>query len=75
MTLPSTQAQLVRLAYGELPTLERLETEFAVSEHADLRVEYRALRQAKAELPRVSFSPSPAALAAVLAYSRGAGEA
>ena len=72
MTLPSTHNQLVRLAYGELPALERFETEFALGEHPDLRAEYRELRAAKAELPRVRFSPSPLAVSAILAYSRTA---
>lgn len=72
MTLASTQNQLLRLAYGELPALERLETEHAVSVDPDLRAEYRELRAAIDELPRVRFSPSPLAVSAILAYSRAA---
>lgn len=71
MTLASTQ-QLVRLAYNELPVLERLETEHAIACDPDLRVEYRELRAAKDELPRVRFRPSALAVSAILAYSRAA---
>ena len=72
MTLASTPNQLVRLAYGELPLLERLETEYAVDTDPDLRAEYGELQAAVAELPRVRFSPSALAVSAILAYSRNA---
>ncbi len=75
MTLPSTHNQLVRLAYGETPTLERLELEFAIESNRDVREEYEELRTALRELPRVTFVPSAKALGAVLAYSRHTGGA
>ena len=70
MTLPSTHDRLVRLAYGELPTLERLETEYALEADYLLRERYEELRDAKRELPAVTFAPATSTLQAVLAYSR-----
>ena len=75
MTLPSTQHQLVRLAYGELPVLERLETEFCLEENYTLREDYEELRHAMREMPRVTFRPQRSTINAVLAYSRNAGMA
>jgi len=70
MTQPSTQNELVRLAYGELPVLERLETEFALEENYTLREDYEELLAALRELPKVTFRPATAAIDAILAYSR-----
>lgn len=72
MILTSTQDQLVRLAYGELPVLERLETEFALEQDYLLREDYQELRRAKHELPRVTFRPSKTSINAILAYSKHA---
>lgn len=73
MTLPSTHNQLVRLAYGEVPQLERLELEFAIETDRALGAEYQELKAALRELPRVTFSPTATTIAAVLAYSRNPG--
>lgn len=62
--------QLLRLAYGELPVLERLETEYFVSHDAAARAEYVRLLEAQRALPRVTFSPPQITVDAVLAYSR-----
>ena len=70
MILTSTQDQLVRLAYGELPLLERLETEFALEQDFFLREDYQELRRAKQELPRVTFRPSKSSINAILSYSK-----
>ncbi len=70
MNRPSTPNQLVRLAYGELPLLERLETEFALEENYTLREDYKELRRALDELPRVTFRPAQSSIDTILAYSK-----
>lgn len=70
MSQLSTQHQLVRLAYGELPVLERLETEFSLEDNFDLQEDYEELRRAKAALPDVTYRPSALSISAILAYSR-----
>ena len=72
MTQVSTQHQLLRYAYGELPLLERLETEFAIAEQREVREGYEELQASLRELPRVTFRPATATLKAVLQYSRNA---
>ena len=70
MSQPSTQNQLVRLAYGELPVLERLELEFSVEENFELKEDYEELQYAKNALTEVTYSPSSLSIGAILAYSR-----
>jgi hypothetical protein len=70
MSRLSTQNQLVRLAYGELPLLERLETEHDLSCDHQLQEDYEELQRAKAALPPVTYSPSALSISAILAYSR-----
>ena len=70
MTQVSTQHQLLRYAYGELPLLDRLETEFAIEEQREVREGYEELQASLRELPRVTFRPATATLKAVLRYSR-----
>ena len=72
MTQASTQHDLVRLIYHELPTLERLETEFALSIDPEAREEFECLQAAVRELPRATFSPPAATIESILAYSRRA---
>ena len=60
----------MRHAYGELPLLERLETEFALEENYALRERNTELREAIAALPRVTVSPARTTIDAILAYSR-----
>ena len=73
MTETPTRNSLVRLAYGELPTLERLETEHELALNRSLREAFEELKAAQRELPRVTFAPANATLQAVLRYSRRAG--
>ena len=70
MTQVSTPNQLVRLAYGELPVLERLETEFALEENYPLREQYTELKEALAVLPKVTVQPAQTSIDVILAYSR-----
>lgn len=58
MSQPSTQTQLVRLAYGELPVLERLEMEFSLEGNFELREDYEELRDAKNALAQVTYRTS-----------------
>lgn len=61
---------LLRLAYGELPVLERLEAEYFVSHDDAARAEYVKLLEAQRTLPKVAFSPPQITVDAILAYSR-----
>ncbi len=70
MTQASTQHDLVRLVYNELPTLARLETEFALTQDPSARAEFEQLQAAARELPRAKFAPRPDTIAAILKYSR-----
>ena len=67
---PASTLNLLRLAYGELPVLERLETEYALTRDQHARQAFAELVAAQRELPRVTFSPPRATVDAVLAYSR-----
>lgn len=70
MTQASTLNSLVRLAYNELPFLERLETEFALTEDAEMLRDYEDLKASLRELPKVTFSPMQSTIDKVLRYSR-----
>ncbi len=70
MSQLSTKNQLVRLAYGELSILERLETEFSLEENFELQEGYEELRCAKNALSKVTYSPSSLSISAILAFSR-----
>ena len=61
---------LIRLAYGELPVLERLETEYSVRHDDAARGEYAKLLEAQRALPKVTFAPPQGTVDAILAYSR-----
>ena len=67
---PASTHQLLRLAYGELPVLERLETEYALTRDQRARRQYAELVAAQRELTRVAFSPPQGTVDAILAYSR-----
>lgn len=70
MTRAHTQSCLVRLAYRELTTCERLETEYALTQDREAQRAYREIVAAKRELPQVLFSPRSSTIDAILAYSR-----
>ena len=72
MTQASTHNDLVRLVYNELPTLARLETEFALTQDPDARREFDRLQAAYRELPQARFRPRGESVLAILAYSRHA---
>ena len=61
---------LLRLAYGELPVLERLETEYTLTQDQQARQQFAELVAAQRELTRVTFAPPQNTVDAILAYSR-----
>ena len=67
---PNTTLQLLRLAYNELPVLDRLETEYTLTRNDAARAEYARLLEAQRALPKVRFAPPQSTVDAILAYSR-----
>ena len=70
MTKSSTQDLLIRYAYGELPVLERLETEYLIEANTCVEEALDELSEGIAALPAARLQPSPAAMANILRYSR-----
>ena len=62
--------QLIRFVYNELPVLDRLETEYALTQNDAARAEYCKLLEAQRLLPSVRFSPPQITVDAILAYSQ-----
>ncbi len=64
-----TSDHLIRFLYKETSASESLAIDAAIHEDADLWEEYRALREAYHQLPKVTFRPSKNAIQQILKYS------
>ncbi len=64
-----TRNDLVRFIYGETTLSENLAVREALAEDIFLREAYEELYAGYRQLPKVSFSPAPAAVRSILAYS------
>jgi hypothetical protein len=60
---------LVQFLYREMPAAEAAEMAQRLDVDAALRSEYDELVEAKSQLPKDRFNPSPAAIRNILAYS------
>lgn len=64
-----TPNDLIQYLYNEVSTTERLAMEEALCERPGLMEEYEGLREAKQQLPRVTFRPSSGTIQDILKYS------
>lgn len=64
-----TPNHLVRYLYNEVTVTERLAFEKAIAQDYGLFEHYAELKEAYRQLPKVTFSPSPATLQSILGYS------
>ena len=62
-------ADLMQFLYREMPATEAAEMALRLEEDPALRAEYDALSEAKSQLPRDRFNPSPSVLTTILQYS------
>jgi hypothetical protein len=66
----STNLDLVRSLYNETTASENQILNQDLAQNAELKAEYKMLREGKDALPNVLFNPSESVLDRILAYSR-----
>ncbi len=64
-----TSDDLVNYLYNEVGATKRLAMDEALCENLELREEYRSLREAYQQLPKVTFRPSSPSIHRILKYS------
>ncbi len=64
-----TYAPLVQFLYHEMPAEDAVFMTQELEENPELRSMFNELLQAKNQLPKVQFNPSPTALNNILQYS------
>lgn len=64
-----TYHPLVQFLYHEMPAGDAVEMAHLIEEDDYLHAEFNALQLAKAQLPKVQFSPSKTAISNILQYS------
>jgi hypothetical protein len=64
------QDALVQFIYRDTPTDDIIEMSALIATDRVLNGSFKDLLSAKAQLPKVQFNPSPAALQNILQYSR-----
>jgi hypothetical protein len=65
-----TQDMLIKYIYQETSATETLAIRKALQENLLLREEYRELRKAYEQLPKVKFNAKPSTLQNILQYSK-----
>lgn len=64
------QNNLLKFIYKECDLFETLETEYALSQNADLRREYNSLCKSVQSLSKLKMNPSSNSLNNILLYSK-----
>jgi hypothetical protein len=64
-----TYQSLVQFMYHEMPAGDAVEMAHLIEDDHFLHAEYNALLSAKAQLPKVQFSPSKSCINNILQYS------
>lgn len=70
MTRNCTQNDLVRFLYREMSVEEHLDLLEELQSDWEMKEEYNLLTQAKGQLTKVAFAPSPDSITKILRYSR-----
>ncbi|MCB0705023.1 MAG: hypothetical protein KDC34_06925 [Saprospiraceae bacterium] len=69
MKLVCTSELFIRDLYRESTASEAIQVREAITADPVIRQEYKELREAFMELPKVTFHPSPTAIGNILKYS------
>jgi hypothetical protein len=64
-----TYQPLVQFLYHEMPAVDAVEMAHLIEEDPFLHAEFNMLLTAKAQLPKVQFSPSKSSISNILQYS------